>query len=49
MDINPKLAGLNPDLFSSWYLTFTPGNFQPALLVFNGEVCNGLKASTLPA
>jgi uncharacterized protein len=47
MDINPKLAGLNASRFSRWNSDFTPENSLPALLMFNGEVYNGLKASTL--
>jgi uncharacterized protein len=47
MDINPKLAELNANRFSRWNPDFTPENSLPALLMFNGEVYNGLKASTL--
>jgi cytoplasmic iron level regulating protein YaaA (DUF328/UPF0246 family) len=47
MDINPGLANLNTGRYSKWSLPFEPGNAKPALLMFNGEVYNGLKASTL--
>jgi len=47
MDINPKLADLNALRFSQWKLPFDKSNAKPALLMFNGEVYNGLKASTL--
>jgi len=47
MDINPKLAELNVGRFNSWSLPFNPGNAKPAILMFNGEVYNGLKAATL--
>jgi uncharacterized protein len=48
MHINSKLAGLNATRFMEWHLPFTTENAQRALLVFNGEVYNGLLASTLP-
>jgi uncharacterized protein len=47
MDINPKLAELTASRFNSWSLPFEPGNAKPAILMFNGEVYNGLKASSL--
>jgi cytoplasmic iron level regulating protein YaaA (DUF328/UPF0246 family) len=47
MDINPKLAELNAGRYHRWSLPFTPDNAKPALLMFNGEVYNGLKAATL--
>jgi len=47
MDINPKLAELNAGLFNRWSLPFSQENAKAAVLMFNGEVYNGLKASTL--
>lgn len=47
MRINPKLAELNATRFLQWSLPFTAENAKQALLVFNGEVYNGLKAETL--
>ncbi len=47
MDINPKLAELTATRYSRWNSDFNPGNALPAILMFNGEVYNGLKASTL--
>jgi cytoplasmic iron level regulating protein YaaA (DUF328/UPF0246 family) len=49
MSINPKLADLNVQRYLDWELPFTPDNSKQALLVFNGEVYNGLKAETLTA
>jgi uncharacterized protein len=47
MNINSKLANLNATRYMEWQLPFTTQNAKPALLVFNGEVYNGLKAETL--
>lgn len=47
MDINHKLAEINADRFNRWSLPFEPDKEKPAILMFNGEVYNGLKASTL--
>jgi uncharacterized protein len=47
MDINPKLAELNASRFNRWSLPFTQENAKAAILMFNGEVYNGLKANTL--
>lgn len=49
MDINPKLAELNALRFNRWSVPFQPDNAKPAVLVFNGEVYNGLRANTLKA
>lgn len=49
MSINPKLADLNVQRYLDWELPFTPDNAKQSLLVFNGEVYNGLKAPTLSA
>ena len=47
MDINPKLAELNASRFNRWTIPFDPSNAKPAILMFNGEVYNGLKGATL--
>lgn len=46
MDISPKLAELNHQRFQAWSLPFTPENAWPAVLMFNGDVYQGLKAET---
>nr|NQU91089.1 peroxide stress protein YaaA [Bacteroidota bacterium] len=47
MHINPKLADLNVKRYFDWHLPFTAENAKQALLVFKGEVYNGLKADLL--
>jgi len=47
MKINPDLAALNATRYLKWGLPFSPENAKQALLVFNGEVFNGLKALSL--
>jgi uncharacterized protein len=46
MDISPKLAELNFQRFQSWNPPFTPENSWQAVLMFNGDVYQGLKAET---
>ena len=46
MDISPKLAELNFQRFQAWAPVFTPENSWQALLMFNGDVYQGLKAET---
>ena len=46
MDISTKLAELNHQRFQAWSLPFTPENAWPAVLMFNGDVYQGLKAET---
>jgi hypothetical protein len=46
MDISPKLAELNFQRFQAWTPVFTPENSRPAVLMFNGDVYQGLKAET---
>jgi cytoplasmic iron level regulating protein YaaA (DUF328/UPF0246 family) len=46
MDISPKLADLNYQRFQEWRLPFTPGKAWQAVLMFNGDVYQGLKAET---
>jgi len=45
MAVNPKIANLNVERFAKWHLPFTNKNSKQAVLTFNGEVYNGLKAS----
>jgi cytoplasmic iron level regulating protein YaaA (DUF328/UPF0246 family) len=47
MKVNKSIAELNFQRFANWQLPFTPENSKQAVLAFNGEVYNGLKASTL--
>ena len=49
MDISPKLAELNFQRFQAWSLPFTPENSWQAILMFNGDVYQGLKAETFTA
>jgi uncharacterized protein len=46
--VNRKIADLNFERYVKWHLPFTPENAKQAILAFNGEVYNGLKAKTLP-
>ncbi len=48
MNISSSLATLNFERYQMWHQPFTPDNAIQAVLAFNGEVYNGLKASTLP-
>jgi len=47
MSINPKLATLNVERYIRWNKHFTEENAARAILMFKGEVFNGLKADTL--
>ena len=47
MNINPKLSHLNLERYLTWKLPFDTSNAQRAILMFKGEVYNGLKAETL--
>lgn len=49
MGISPKLAELNHRRFQEWSLPFTPKNSWQAVLMFNGDVYQGLKAETFSA
>lgn len=49
MGISPKLAELNHQRFQVWSLPFTPENSWQAVLMFNGDVYQGLKAETFSA
>lgn len=47
MKISPKLSELNVERYLSWQLPFSTSNAARSLLMFKGEVFNGLKAETL--
>lgn len=47
--VNHSIAQTNYDRFYNWHLPFTPDNAKQAVLMFNGEVYNGLQAKTLSA
>ncbi|MCC5826080.1 peroxide stress protein YaaA [Alkalimonas sp.] len=47
MKLSDKLAGLNAARFADWQLPFTRDNASPALFAFNGDVYQGLDASSL--
>lgn len=48
MGINSKLAALNFERFHNWTGSVSPSDAHRAILMFNGEVFNGLQAKTLP-
>ena len=47
MGISDALAALNASRYASWSRPFTPDNAKQAVLAFNGDVYDGLKAPTL--
>jgi cytoplasmic iron level regulating protein YaaA (DUF328/UPF0246 family) len=47
MDLSVPLAELNVARYAAWRPRFTAKNSKPALLAFNGDVYEGLKATTL--
>jgi hypothetical protein len=47
MHISDKLAGLNAARFTQWQLPFNAENAKAALFAFNGDVYQGLAATTL--
>lgn len=47
MSINSKLATLNFERFHNWSGSVSPADAHRAILMFNGEVFNGLQAKTL--
>ncbi len=49
MSISDALADLNAGRFASWVPQFTPENAKQAILAFNGDVYEGLDASSLTA
>lgn len=49
MDISPTLASLNVDRYAAWRPRGTARNSKAALFAFNGDVYEGLAATTLSA
>lgn len=49
MDLSEALAQLNVERYADWEPTFTPKTAKPAVLAFNGDVYEGLQATTLSA
>lgn len=47
MDISPALADLNVARYKAWTPAFTPHNAKQAVLAFNGDVYDGLDATSL--
>lgn len=47
MDLSDKLAVLNAGRYGEWQLPFTPGNAKQAVLAFDGDVYDGLDATSL--
>ena len=47
MDLSPALAKLNVERYANWKPSFTQTNSRQAILAFNGDVYEGLNASTL--
>lgn len=47
MDLSPALSQLNVDRYATWKPKFTQDNSRQAILAFNGDVYEGLNASTL--
>lgn len=47
MSLSPALAELNVQRYAEWKPEFTQKNSRPAVLAFNGDVYEGLDASTL--
>ena len=49
MAVSDALATLNFDRYAAWAPPFTPANAKQAIFAFNGDVYDGLAASTLTA
>jgi cytoplasmic iron level regulating protein YaaA (DUF328/UPF0246 family) len=47
MGLSENLATLNVNRYKAWQPVATPQNSKPAVLAFNGDVYDGLQASTL--
>ncbi|GAA0748431.1 peroxide stress protein YaaA [Ideonella azotifigens] len=47
MDLSEPLAELNAQRYAAWSTRFTAHNSKPAVLAFNGDVYEGLRAATL--
>ena len=49
MSLSPALSELNVQRYASWKRSFTQANSRQAVLAFNGDVYEGLDASSLSA
>tara|TARA_B100001105_G_C22331422_1_gene417102 strand:- start:251 stop:1090 length:840 start_codon:yes stop_codon:yes gene_type:complete len=49
MDLSPDLSALNVARYKAWRPRHTPDNSRPAVLAFNGDVYDGLRARELSA
>ncbi|KAG1243920.1 hypothetical protein G6F65_022106 [Rhizopus arrhizus] len=49
MSLSPALSELNAQRYAHWKRSFTQTNSRQAVLAFNGDVYEGLDASTLSA
>jgi cytoplasmic iron level regulating protein YaaA (DUF328/UPF0246 family) len=49
MSLSPALSELNVQRYAHWKRSFTQANSRQAVLAFNGDVYEGLEASTLSA
>ena len=49
MAVSDALATLNFDRYAAWAPPFTPANAKQAIFAFNGDVYDGLAASSLTA
>ena len=47
MDLSPALSKLNVDRYAAWKPSFTQANSRQAILAFNGDVYEGMNASSL--
>ena len=47
MDLSPALSQLNVDRYAAWKPSFTQANSRQAILAFNGDVYEGMNASSL--
>ena len=47
MDLSPALSQLNVDRYAAWTTTFTQTNARQSMLAFNGDVYEGMDASSL--
>ena len=46
MGLSDALAGLNAGRYQAWQPEFTPANAKQAVLMFNGDVYEGLNAAS---
>jgi len=47
MDLSPALSKLNAQRYAAWKPVFNESNSRQAVLAFNGDVYEGLEASSL--